>query len=206
MGYLQRPSGEARLQATALHKALSLISSDLLLSLTGSCLHGHMQAIHFSLPDPDLARATRTGHLVLFSIASLLVLPAAVVFFVVGAALTDGILGSISGEDALLLLTAAIPSFSGTLAWIALGLLLTKPTYPRWHLKCWKFVLAFGISAIPCCLFWLPRAFGMAGSLEWITGFALLAAIAAIAVANRNLRLARESLARGGDFSAVPVS
>jgi hypothetical protein len=166
-----------------------------------------MQAIHFSPPDPNLARATRTGHLVLFSVASLLVLPAALVFFVVGAALTNGILGSVSGKDVLLLLTAAIPSISGTLAWIALGLLLTRPAYPRWHVACWKFVLAFGVSAIPCCLCWLLRVSDVVvGGVAWVTVFALLAAIAAIAVASRNLRLARESLARGGDFSGVPVS
>src|SRR5688500_1982763 len=166
-----------------------------------------MQTSPFPLLDPDLARQTRYGHSALFSVASLLLLPAALVFSVVGAALPNGILGSIAGKDVLLLLTAAVPSISGPLAWIALGLLLTNPAYPRWHLRCWKFVLAFGISAIPCCLCWLLRASDMAvGSVAWITVSALLAAIAAIVVASRNLRLARLSLERGGKFSGPHVS
>jgi hypothetical protein len=152
-----------------------------------------------SVPDPSLARKTKAGHWLLFTFATLLTLPAAFVFVAVAE-----LIGHASFMESTMLVAAAAPSFSGVLAWIALGLLLTRPAYPHWHLACWPFVILFGITAIPGCLYWLAEENDPAFFITWIVVFAFVAAIASIALAVRNLRLARQSLGRQQEFPGLP--
>lgn len=148
-----------------------------------------------AIPDPTLARKTKAGHWLLFALATVLVLPAGFVF--VAAA---EMIGHASFMESAMLAAATVPSITGVLAWIALGLLLMRPAYPHWHLACWPFVVLFGITAIPSCLYWLSEENDPAFFITWIVVFALVAAIASIAVAVRSLGLARRSLGRQGGF------
>ena len=148
-----------------------------------------------SSPDPALARRTKAGHWILFAFATLLALPAAFVF--VAAA---EMIGHASFMESTMLAAATVPSITGVIAWIALGLLLMRPSYPHWHLACWPFVILFGITAIPGCLYWLSEENNPRFFITWIVVFALAAAVASIALAIRNLGLARRSLARQGGF------
>jgi hypothetical protein len=153
-----------------------------------------------STPDHALVRKTKVGHYLLFIFATLLALPAAFVFAVV-----PELIGPASFTESAMLAAAAIPSLTGVFAWIALGLLMTRPAYPHWHLACWPFVILFGISAVPGCLYWLAHENDLAFFITWIVLFALVAAIASITVAIRNLRLARASLGRQQqDFQGLP--
>lgn len=158
--------------------------------------------------DPDLARQTRVGHLILFVAGTLLVLPASFAAYIMGVIVFDSSMGSLSGEDLTMVLSAGIPSIAGVLAWAALGLLLTKPAFPKWHLACWSLVLFFGLCAFPCCLCWLSKENSPDSWLTWIAVFALVAAVASTAIAGRNLRLTRISLLRAAGFlhSAYPRS
>jgi hypothetical protein len=144
-----------------------------------------------STPDPALVRKTKVSHLVLFIFATLLTLPAGFVFMVL-----PELLGLASFKESAMLVAAAIPSLTGVIAWIALGLLMTRPAYPHWHLACWPFVILFGITAVPGCLYWLTEESNPDSFITWIVLFALVAAIASIAVAIRNLRIARASLGK----------
>ncbi len=148
-----------------------------------------------SSPDPELARRTKAGHWLLFAFATLLALPAAFVFVAVAEAI-----GHASFMESTMLAAATVPSITGVIAWIAVGMLLMRPSYPHWHLACWPFVILFGITAIPGCLYWLSEQNDPAFFITWIVVFALAAAIASIAIAVRNLRLARRSLARQEGF------
>lgn len=182
------------------------ISRPLPIPLTQGSFHGGMQSSH--ILDPDLARQTRVGHLILFVAGTLLVLPAAFATYILGVIIFDSSMGSLSGDDLTIALSAGIPSVAGVLAWAALGLLLTKPAYPKWHLACWSLVLFFGLCAVPCCLCWLSQVHSVPPGLSLVAVFALLAGVASTAIAGRNLRLARLSLLRGADFlgSAFPRS
>lgn len=148
-----------------------------------------------SIPDPSLARRTKTGHWVLVVSATALALPAAFVF--VAAA---EMVGHASFMESTMLAAAVVPSITGVIAWIALGMLLMRPAYPRWHLACWPFVILFGITAMPGCLYWLSEENNPGSFITWIVVFTLVAAIASLAVAVRNLGLARRSLGRQGGF------
>lgn len=161
-----------------------------------------METSSFPFLDPVLARKTRPWHLALFIIATLLVLPAGYVFAVVGMVAQDGGFSHISHNDGAMIFTAAVPSATGILAWAALGLLLMKPAHPRWHLACWSIVILFSVSAVPGCLYWFFEVLGWDSSgteidnaFVWIVGAAFVAALTSLAVAVRNIRLARRSLA-----------
>jgi hypothetical protein len=144
-----------------------------------------------STPDPALLRKTKVGHLVLFIFATLLTLPAGFVFMVL-----PELIGPASSKESAMLAAAAVPSLTGVFAWIALGLLLTRPAYPHWHLACWPFVILFGLTAVPGCLYWLAEQNNPESFITWIVLFALVAAIASLTVAIRNLRIARASLGK----------
>ena len=148
-----------------------------------------------AIPDPALARRTKVGHFTLFAIATAFALPAGFVFVVVAE-----LAGGASFFESTMLVAAVVPSFTGVLAWIALGLLMMRPSYPQWHLACWPFVMLFGITAIPGCLYWLSEENDPSFIITWIVILALVVAVASIAVAVRNLGLARRSLARQGGF------
>jgi hypothetical protein len=161
-----------------------------------------METSSFPFLDPVLARKTRPWHLALFTIATLLVLPAGYVFVVVIMLTLDGGFGHISRNDGAMIFSAAIPSATGILAWAALGMLMMKPAHPRWHLVCWPFVMLFGISAVPGCIYWMVEVLsphfsglGLNNLFGWIVMTALAAALVSMAVGLRNFLLARRSLA-----------
>jgi hypothetical protein len=144
--------------------------------------------------DPELRRLTRGSHIALFTLACFLILPALAVFFGLTVGLEYGF-GSLTMQDFVLLVAAVLSSSLGVLAWAALGLLLTKPAYPRWHATAWGLVVAFSIVALPSSLLWICCAPGgsFAGTIL-VPVFAI--ASASLAYGWRNLRLTRESLRR----------
>jgi len=141
--------------------------------------------------DPELRRQTRGSHLTLFTLACFLTLPALAVFFGVTVGLEYGF-GNPTVQERLMLIAAVLSSSLGVLAWAALGLLLTKPAYPKWHATAWALVLAFALVALPSSLLWI--CCGPFGGAILIPVFAI--ACVSLAYGWRNLRLARESLRR----------
>ncbi|QJE98679.1 hypothetical protein [Luteolibacter luteus] len=159
-------------------------------------------------PDPELARITRVARLVLFVLATLFLLPAGFVLFVVGALVSEDAITSVSSREFGVIVTALIPAITGTLAWVALGLLLLRPAYPRWHLGVWGVVLVFGYSSIPCCLGWLAFSGEMSiDSFNWVAVLALAVAIACIIHGSRNRLRAKLSLQRPTTLGAfIPLA
>ena len=158
-----------------------------------------MQSPSFPTLDPDLARRTRVGHWTLFVINTILLVPA--VFFTMALwSFAQESSTSLSTLVDLEMLVISLPTISGILAWAALGLLLTKTAFPRWHLGSWLFVLFFGLTAIPGGLYMMANLGDMPVYLG-ISCFVIGLGLAAGWIAIRNLRLAWTSLRRSRNLS-----
>lgn len=140
--------------------------------------------------DPELRRQTRASHLTFFILACFLILPALAVFFGLTVSLEYGF-GNFTLLDLALMVSAVLSSSLGVLAWAALGLLLTKPAYPKWHATAWGLVMAFALVAMPSSLLWICCAPGGPILLP-----VFVIAAASLAYGWQNLQLARESLRR----------
>lgn len=153
----------------------------------------------YPILDPDLARRTRAGHWTLFLINTILLVPAVFCTMALWSFAQESST-SLSTLVDLEMLVISLPTISGILAWAALGLLLTKTAFPRWHLGSWGFVLFFGLSSIPGGLFMMANLGEMPlylGLSAFIIGLGAFASWIAI----RNLRLAWISLRRSRNLS-----
>lgn len=160
----------------------------------------------FPMLDPELRRRTRRSHIALFTLGSLLIIPAAFVLYLFGFIVKEGDLMNIGMEHLGMILSAVIPSLTGSLAWTALGILLMRPAYPSWHRVCWSFVELFGITTIPCSILWICLEPSKGSPFTLVAGFAFLTAIYSVVVATRNLKLSRLSLIRAGKSDALEAS
>lgn len=163
-----------------------------------------MASPSFPTFDPDLARRTRAGHWTLFLIHTVLLVPG--VFYTMAlwhfARESRTSLSTLADQEMLVI---SLPAISGILAWAALGLLLTKPASPRWHLASWGLVLFFGLSCIPGGLLMMANLGEMPLYLG-LSGFVIGLGATASWIAIRNLRLAWHSLFRGRNLSGQPAS
>lgn len=108
----------------------------------------------FSHLDPSIWRTTKTAHITLTVIGTLLLLPASGVLI----ALWEFVGSSFAHADngtVLALGSALIGTFSGCLAWWALCLLYFKKTDLRWQRIAWSLCAVFGFLTIPCLAGWI---------------------------------------------------
>ncbi|BCX49756.1 hypothetical protein HAHE_36640 [Haloferula helveola] len=110
---------------------------------------------------PELWERSKVAHITLVSIGTLLLLPAAYVFFGMFIFITfvGGMGGSSWGgmdaETIFLMISAVGSAGFGVLAWSALGFLFFKRNDARWQRACWIFSAIFGGFTTPCAIGWL---------------------------------------------------
>jgi hypothetical protein len=163
-----------------------------------------MNSRSFPILDPDLARRTRVGHWTLFAINTILLIPAVFCTMALWSFAQESST-SLSTLVDLEMLVISLPTISGILAWAALGLLLTKTAFPRWHLGSWVFVLFFGLTTIPGGLLMMANL-GYMPLYLGLSCFVMGLGVAASWIAVRNLRLAWLSLRRSRDLSGPELS
>ncbi|QJE94936.1 hypothetical protein [Luteolibacter luteus] len=158
----------------------------------------------YPILDPDLARRTRAGHWTLFLINTILLVPAVFGTMVLWQFARESKTSLRTLVD-LEMLVISLPTISGILAWAALGLLLTKPSFPRWHLGSWAFVLLFGLSSIPGGLLMMANLGEMPVYLG-LSAFVICLGATASWISIRNMRLAWHSLRRSRNLSGPAPS
>ncbi|MEP4079682.1 hypothetical protein [Haloferula sp.] len=151
----------------------------------------------FSHLDPGLWRRTKSTHITLTVIGTLLLLPACCVFFALWQ--VSPYWSSFNDTEVIFPLgSALIGTFSGCFAWCALCFLFFMRCDVRCHRIVWKICAIFGYLTIPCATGWIlwilsenaPPLF------FFILAGILTAAIACARVGTRYSRLASDILER----------
>lgn len=109
---------------------------------------------HFN---PELWTASKKAHITLFTIGSLLVLPAVYALFMMVMLLTEGFgfgPADIDTETFFGIASVAASTSSGTLAWSALGFLFFKRADARWRRVCWNICAVYGWIGLMSSLGW----------------------------------------------------
>ena len=148
--------------------------------------------------DPALSKATRSTHIALVTIGTILMVPALFVIGLFGTVMLDSPTVLLRGEYFWAAFTAVAGSTTGGIAWCALCLLLFKSTNPWWHRAIWPLCALFGAVTIPSALPWL-MASNWDIEVSWIPFTLILALISAIfclIIGFRFTRLAHRSVKR----------
>lgn len=108
--------------------------------------------------EPGLWIASKRAHITLFTIGSLLVAPALYPFVVLAVVSASGYgfgPSDLDTEGGLMLISFALSSCAGILAWTALGILFFKRADARWQRACWRVTAVFGWISTACTIGWL---------------------------------------------------
>ncbi|MGB6221776.1 hypothetical protein [Haloferula sp.] len=116
----------------------------------------HASANHdpFRHLDPGIWQATKSAHITLTVIGTLLLAPAALVLAVFWSSLQSSYMNF--GSDEILMVGSAMTgAISGGFAWCALCLLFFKRSDLRWQRIAWTTCAIFGYLTTPCIIGWI---------------------------------------------------
>lgn len=153
----------------------------------------------FTHLDPGVWKATKTAHITLTVIGTLLLAPALLVTAVFWNALQSSYSMFKPGQDILILGSAMLGSISGGFAWCALCLLYFKRTDLRWQRIAWSTCAIFGYLTTPCIIgwiIWILNAEPDAGGFMLILFGIFISSVACIILGRQNARLAARTLKR----------
>lgn len=125
---------------------------------------------------PSLWRASKIVHIVLVSLGTIMLVPAAYVMIALGIAMTyfggfpSGSTSGMPTEAVIALITAVASSGVGVIAWCALSILFFKRNDARWQRICWGICAAFGVVSSPCIVLWIIYLTqeGMPSEMGWV--------------------------------------
>lgn len=156
--------------------------------------------------DPNIWKATKSAHITLTVIGTLLLAPAALVLAVFWSSLQSNHL-SFGGDEIMMVGSAMIGTISGGFAWCALCLLYFKRSDLRWQRIAWSTCAIFGYLSTPCIIGWivwlLSNEPNSGGFFLLLFGI-FISSVACMVLGHQNARLATRFLNRR-KFSAQPT-
>ena len=152
--------------------------------------------LDFPYLEPELWERSRTLHIVLFVLGTLMLAPAALAVWGAWMMLEFEAANDTSGV--LAVITATLGSGLGVFAWTAMGLLLMKRHDARWQRVCWNICAAFGGFNSLACLGWIIALVAENGpdALIMLMIALMLASIVALAGGIHHGRAARDACLR----------
>jgi hypothetical protein len=135
---------------------------------------------------PSLWRRSKVAHIVLFSLGSLMLLPACgvmIAFYQMQQYFGSSGLAGMKDLEAFAFFSMIGSSCLGIVAWAAMGLLFFKRTDARWQRICWRCCSIFGWVATPSLIVMFVFAIdeGLPSEAWWL--FLILAAMLATSFA-----------------------
>lgn len=149
--------------------------------------------------DPGLWKATKSAHITLTVIGTLLLIPALFVTAVFWSSLQSSYSMFRDGEGVLILGSAMIGSISGGFAWCALCLLYFKRSDLRWQRIVWTTCAIFGYLTTPSIIGWIIWILNTepdSGGFLLILFGIFISSVACMILGRQNANLAARSLTR----------
>jgi hypothetical protein len=150
---------------------------------------------------PELWNQSKAAHITLFTIGTILMIPAAYALVAIAIFMTmwDSFGTSLEAEQLLGFVTGMASTCTGGLAWCALGLLFFKRADARWQRFCWAACAVFGFIATPCAMGWWIFVGSEVPSpsddpdILWLHGIFLFLVLTAFACATFGVRYSRQA-------------